>query len=299
MASPQIITVASELDLNQAIAFVDSQSSGDYIIQFTADITEGTDTGGAITFNGNTLSAPADLYAINLQTTNVTVAIDGGGFTLSGDNAYRGLFIYSGAVNVSDLTLADMRAVGGAGGSGQSGGGGGAGLGGALFVAGATTAGGAGALTNEPGQAVLPVVTLDNVNFSNDKAIGGAGGRYLYGSSGGTCMAAAAALVVPAAARRSPAALRLVVVPVSMAVPSQFLCGWRRRHRCRCDGRQSWRRRASRLGSCSWRGGWRRRKHRWLRREQWRRWWRRHAGRRRRRHRGQCGRHGNVFRFPI
>jgi hypothetical protein len=186
MASPQIIQVSNELDLNQAIALVDGATSGDYVIQLTANIAEGTDTGGAITFNGNTLSAPADLYALNLQTTNVTVTIDGGGFTLSGDNAYRGLFIYSGDVNVSDLTLSDMLAVGGAGGSGHVGGGGGAGLGGALFVAGATTAGGAGALTNEPGQAVLPVVTLNNVNFSNDRAIGGAGGHYLYRSSGGT-----------------------------------------------------------------------------------------------------------------
>ncbi len=54
--------------------------------------------------------------------------------TLDGSGDQRGLFIYSGVVNVTDLTLSDMRALGG---SGASGGGGGAGLGGGLFVAGA------------------------------------------------------------------------------------------------------------------------------------------------------------------
>ena len=168
MSGPQIIQVANELELNQAIATVDGAGAGDFIIQFTANITEGTDTGSSITFNGNTLSAPADLYALNLKG-GVSLSINGGGYTLAGANIYRGLFAYSGAVAVQNLNIDNTVAQGGVG---AYGGGGGAGLGGGLFV-------GAGAQ-----------VTLSGVSFSSDKAQGGGGGYdyhvlYQYGGGGG------------------------------------------------------------------------------------------------------------------
>ncbi|MEO6840888.1 MAG: Hint domain-containing protein [Bradyrhizobium sp.] len=167
------IDVATEAQLNQAIATVDGATSGNYVIQFTTNITEGTDSGASITFKGSTLSAPPDLYAFNLNS-NVQVTIDGsngsgGNFTLDGNNTYRGLLVYSGAVTIDNLTVHDAKATGGKGGDGLDGGGGGAGLGGGLFVASAGN------------------VTLGNVAFTNDQAVGGHGGNYSpnYAMGGG------------------------------------------------------------------------------------------------------------------
>jgi hypothetical protein len=100
------ITVGNEADLNQAIATVDAAVSGSYTIAFAGTIFEGTDTGAAI--NGGTvdLTAPPDLYALNLAP-GVSVTIKGAGYTLDGANAYRGLFVYAGAVTIEDLTIAD------------------------------------------------------------------------------------------------------------------------------------------------------------------------------------------------
>src|SRR5690242_18560499 len=130
------ITVANELQLNQAIAEVDDPAaSGSYVIQFATNITEDTDKGGLVPFNSQLLSAPAELYALNLKA-GVSVTIDGGGFSLSGANTYRGLFVEAGQVTVENLTIKNAVATGGAGGAGaRYGGGGGAGLGGGLFVA--------------------------------------------------------------------------------------------------------------------------------------------------------------------
>ena len=161
--SAQIIDVSNELELNQAIATVDGATSGNFIIQFTADITEGTDTGGTITFNGQTLSAPADLYALNLAS-GVTLTINGGGYALSGASTYRGIFAYAGAVTIDNLTIELAVAQGG---DGFQGGGGGAGLGGGLFV-------GSGAN-----------VTLTDVLFLADAAIGGNGGSGNTSGAGG------------------------------------------------------------------------------------------------------------------
>jgi hypothetical protein len=120
-----------------------------------------------------TISLTAPLEAIDLAA-GVTLDIVGQGNTLDGGGTQRGLFVYAGVVDVSDLTIADAAAAGGAGGTGLSGGGGGAGLGGGLFVA----SGGD--------------VTLTNVSFSNDSATGGAGGAqtlqtgsFEYGWGGG------------------------------------------------------------------------------------------------------------------
>ncbi|MGP7985203.1 autotransporter-associated beta strand repeat-containing protein, partial [Rhodoblastus sp.] len=161
--SSNTITVTNEAQLNQAIQAADQEKTGGtYTIQFGATISEGTDTA---------LGLPADLYALNLQS-GVNVVIDGAGNALDGNSQYRGLFVYAGTVQISDLTIENMKAIGGAGGSG---GGGGAGLGGGLFV-GSNVAGDAGA------------VTLTDVNFSNAGAAGGAGGavgNYRSGGGGG------------------------------------------------------------------------------------------------------------------
>ena len=145
-------------DLSSAIAAVDAQTSGSFLIELNGNETE-----------------TADPTAINLRA-GVSLTIDGNGATLDGGavngvGGHRGLFVYSGNVTIENLTLANMNAIGGAG---VSGGGGGAGLGGGLFVA-----NNSGADAN----AVAGNVSLINVNFVNDGAVGGAGGG--NGNSGG------------------------------------------------------------------------------------------------------------------
>jgi autotransporter-associated beta strand protein len=77
---------------------------------------------------GGTLTEGADISAINLKGLDT--------LTIYGQNAtqHNGFFVYSGHVTIENLTIADAKAVGGAGGSGADAGGGGAGLGGGLFV---------------------------------------------------------------------------------------------------------------------------------------------------------------------
>jgi hypothetical protein len=145
--------VSSAAELSADIQKIDlaSQASG------------GDGTNYVITLKaGATLTEAVDLSAINLSG-NDTLTIDGQGATLDGALAHRGLFIYSGHVTVENLTIANAVARGGNGADG--GGGGGAGLGGGLFVASDTAHGAA------PSQ-----VTLNNVVFQNDAAIGGNGG---------------------------------------------------------------------------------------------------------------------------
>jgi autotransporter-associated beta strand protein len=111
--------------------------------------------GDTITFTGNiTLGS-------NLPTVTKNVTVNGGLFTLSGDNKYRGLFVQSGTVAINDLAIKDAVAQGGRGGNGEEGGagGGGAGLGGALFVA------------------TGAQVTVSNVSAQNGSARGGNGGN--------------------------------------------------------------------------------------------------------------------------
>ncbi|MGO1076500.1 autotransporter domain-containing protein [Inquilinus sp. CA228] len=111
--------------------------------------------GDTITFIGNiTLGS-------NLPTVTKNVTVNGGLFTLSGDNKYRGLFVQSGTVAINDLAIKDAVAQGGRGGNGEEGGagGGGGGLGGALFVA------------------TGAQVTVSNVSAQNGSARGGNGGN--------------------------------------------------------------------------------------------------------------------------
>jgi hypothetical protein len=122
------------------------------------------------------ISLASPLEAINLASGN-TLVIQGtngsGGAqaqALSGGGVQRGLFIYVGTVTIENLALDNMTAKGG---NGSVGGGGGAGLGGGLFATGSSDGeGGA-------------KVTLANVSFINDSAVGGNGGGGGGGGGGG------------------------------------------------------------------------------------------------------------------
>jgi autotransporter passenger strand-loop-strand repeat protein len=156
----------NELQLDEAILTADS-APGHYAIQLLPGgppplpgqvLPEGPQPGQVIAVDGQIVPAPPEPYAINLK--GGDLLIDGEKDALDGGGAYRGLFVYSGNVTIENLTIQNMRALGGAGGGGSSGGGGGggAGFGGGLFV-------------GSSGH-----VSLDNVTFSNDTATGGAGG---------------------------------------------------------------------------------------------------------------------------
>ncbi len=173
------IKVATLDQLNAAIGHVDGQTTGSYDIQLTGNITAGTSSntnvalfynGSAVIVKGTVLPASNEPYAVNLAS-GVNLTIDGGGNTLSGAGAYRGLFVYNGNVTIQNLTIANAKAQGGTGGYG--GGGGGAGLGGGLFIGGTNpgTAGGN--------------VTLTNVTFTGDSAVGGGGGGVGSSAIGG------------------------------------------------------------------------------------------------------------------
>jgi hypothetical protein len=148
-------SVSTAAQLNAAIVKADSEAagSGAYEIDLA---------------NFSTITLNVALDAINLKS-GVTLVIDGEDDTLNGEGRQRGLFVYSGAVTIEDLTIENADALGG---SGAGGGGGGAGLGGGLFVASAGN------------------VTLDNVDFSKNSATGGNGsvggsGSGSYGGGGG------------------------------------------------------------------------------------------------------------------
>jgi hypothetical protein len=143
--------------LNAAISAADNAAagSGAYAIELAA---------------GADIALTSALKLISLAS-GVTLDIVGAGATIDGENEttkasfdQRGLFVYSGAVTIADLTIANTKAIGGAG---ASGGGGGAGLGGGLFVA----SGGN--------------VALNDVSFSADSATGGKGGVGFTGGGGG------------------------------------------------------------------------------------------------------------------
>jgi len=161
------VTVTDIADLNAAIVAADQAALGAQTIVIDGDIA----LGGTA------------LVAINLQT-GVTLTIQGeDDAIIDGGGAQRGLFVYSGQVAISDLTIENAVAQGGNGGAtfGANpilfGGGGGGGLGGGLFVANDSANGAA------PGD-----VTLTNVSFTNDSAVGGEGGHDIpggYGAGGG------------------------------------------------------------------------------------------------------------------
>ena len=117
---------------------------------FDANAAGGTNTIDVQNGLGTITLTSGDLNALN---SNIT--LNGNGNTLSGNNAYRGLFVYSGTVAINDLTIENAVASGGDAGQAA---GGGAGLGGALFVKDGAT------------------VTISNLVAQNNAATGGDGG---------------------------------------------------------------------------------------------------------------------------
>jgi len=159
-ADGQPVTTVDEL--NDVLVQAAGKTAGAYEIDLAA---------------GANIELTTELKAINLQA-GVTLDIKGNGATLDGKNEttgvsdnQRGLFVYSGVVTIEDLTVANTKAIGG---SGADSAGGGAGLGGGLFVANDTT-----------NHAAPANVTLDNVTFQNDAAVGGQGGQGNGGYGGG------------------------------------------------------------------------------------------------------------------
>ncbi|HZL00531.1 MAG TPA: hypothetical protein VFC47_11595, partial [Caulobacteraceae bacterium] len=134
------VTTQAQLDAAITVADGEAANSGAYEIDL-----------------GGNIALTSELAAIALNS-GVTLDIEGGNFTLDGGSQYRGLFIQSGAVSVNGLNIDNTLAQGGTGGFGYASGGGGAGLGGGLFV-------GAGAS-----------VSLSNVAFNGDSAVGGNAG---------------------------------------------------------------------------------------------------------------------------
>ncbi len=147
--------VGSQSDLASAIRAIDGApptGTGNYKIVFTSDITLTSDLP---IFDGT-----AD------------VSIEGAGHVLDGSSTYRGLFVNdtAGTVQIGNLAIAHAVAAGGTGGAaGYGGGGGGAGLGGGLFVGSQAS------------------VSLSNVTFNADVAVGGNGGfgQGVRGGNGG------------------------------------------------------------------------------------------------------------------
>ena len=146
-------TVNSQSDLNNAIQTIDTAAGGNFTITFGKDITE---TGGIA-------GQPDGLYALDFNI-GVSVTIDGGHHVLSGGGTQGGIAVLAGPVTIESLTIEDTVAKGG---DGENSGGGGAGLGGGLFVG--------------PNARV----TLNDVLFSGDSAVGGAGGAGGGGGAGG------------------------------------------------------------------------------------------------------------------
>ena len=154
------LNVSSAADLSADIKAVDLASQAD----------GGNGTHYLITLKaGATLTEGAEISAINLTGAD-TLTLNGQGAFLDGAKAYRGLFVYSGRTTIENLTIENAVAQGGAGGNGGfGGGGGGGGLGGGLFVANNSAAGAAAAH-----------VTLANVFFTDDFAVGGEGRPNLF-----------------------------------------------------------------------------------------------------------------------
>ncbi|MEH1825027.1 MAG: putative Ig domain-containing protein [Nostoc sp.] len=102
---------------------------------------------------------------INIVGNNHTLSGDANGNNINDNGDVRPLFILSGTVNISNLTITNGRAKGGDTGR-YSGGGGGAGMGGGLFIYNGN-------------------VSLTNVAFSNNAAQGGSSGVFSGDTGGG------------------------------------------------------------------------------------------------------------------
>lgn len=170
-AQPLSLTVGTgtnELTLQNAIIQANAYASGPVTISIDA-----------ADFAGNTIHQNFQLV-IGLASANTQgLTILGNGATIDMGGSDRAFFIASGAVTIANLTIANGTARGG---NGADGGGGGAGLGGAIFVANSSSVANGAANDN----LTLPTaVTLTNVAFTSNQAIGGAGAGYAVSGQGG------------------------------------------------------------------------------------------------------------------
>ena len=152
---PLILSCAAPIGSAQAATFnvTNTADSGAGSLRqaiFDANAAGGTNTIDVQNGLGTITLTSGDLNALN---SNIT--LNGNGNTLSGNNAFRGLFVYSGTVAINDLTIENAVASGGDAGQAA---GGGAGLGGALFVKDGAN------------------VTISNLVAQNNAATGGDGG---------------------------------------------------------------------------------------------------------------------------
>lgn len=134
----------------------------------------------------NTITLTGTISSSSQWIVNANVNIVGNGSTIDMQNADRAFFIAGGAVGISGLTIQNGRAVGGNGGLGA---GGGAGLGGGIFIGSGTYQGWTTTDSIQPIVSALgisaPAVTLTNVAFQDNRAVGGNGGAGSTGPQAG------------------------------------------------------------------------------------------------------------------
>ena len=167
--------------------------SGTLLTPSTMLVTNGTQLASAITaanampigstiiLGTNAVIQPSSQQVISLNSSNTGgLTIQGNGAEIdmsqaNGGSGDRAFFVAGGSVTLSNMTIANGVARGGAG---VDGGGGGAGLGGAIFAA---------AGNQIPSSTItLPThLTLADVTFTNNMAAGGAGAALTYRAAGG------------------------------------------------------------------------------------------------------------------
>lgn len=166
------VSVSTLAELNTAIRNASEQpaNSGVHTINLAGDLVFG-----------------GELLELNLFTNALSgnaIVVDGGGFRMDLGDSFRGFFVAGGEVSIKNLEIANALAVGG---KGVDSGGGGMGAGAGLFIVDGSSIAGSGI-------SVPTQVTLSDVTFSGNQAIGGSskssatlgGGGGGLGGDGGT-----------------------------------------------------------------------------------------------------------------
>jgi hypothetical protein len=175
MSKLRLLLLASGLTLFAAMSAVQAAAPGGIITE--AQLRQAIfNARGAIAAVQITLGADITLtQSLPMLACPFPLTINGQGHTLDGASAWRAFFIQSGTVTIQNITIAHVKAQGGAGGAGgkaasasasSGGGGGGLGAGAAVFVNSGAT------------------VTLQYVSVQNAAAVGGAGGGVISVAGG-------------------------------------------------------------------------------------------------------------------
>ncbi|WP_341363506.1 hypothetical protein P8T57_14455 [Thalassospira sp. SN3W] len=152
---PLILSCAAPIGSAQAATFNVTNTADSGAGSLRQAIFDANAAGGSNTIDVQNGLGTITLTSGDLNALNSNITLNGNGNTLSGNNAFRGLFVYSGTVAINDLTIENAVASGGDAGQAA---GGGAGLGGALFVKDGAN------------------VTISNLVAQNNAATGGDGG---------------------------------------------------------------------------------------------------------------------------